>query len=642
MITRAAMIVALGLAACTDPPSNTPAPASLAHSSSIATSADGSRVYVVNADSDSISIIDTAARALVAEIALAPAPVVNPDGSFAPAVMPRALAVSSDGATLYVTGQRAGKLYAVDLASRAVTSVAVCSEPVGVVASPDGAAVYVACSQDAAVVEVLTASLTITSPIPVPNQPWGLAWGPGGSLLVSQFLGSGVTRIDVVSRATTPWTIPDTAPRGDQRLAHGAVRGLYDVATRPTSDEVWVAHVMLGIDTSQPSLDFQSTVFPSLSVLGGDGGYRETLSIDAPDLPGIDGAFGDVVSGPHAIAFTGDGAYALVVDSNSEDVLAVDARGHFEATLLRPLPGHLPEGIVLSPDERVAYIDERNSGDVAIIDIDRTDGIALAVDATIPRLASDPMPATLRLGQHLFYSANSDEYPVTTNHWVACASCHLEGRSDAVTWLFAQGPRDTPSNAGGMLGTGFLFRTADRNKVQDYWHTINVEQGGAFTPDVQADLLDAIEQYVDYGIPLPIPPTTDPAKVAAGKAIFERADVGCASCHSGARFTDSGSGNPTLDLSGIAGPITLHDVGTCVHGTSYDDVAHSDVDGDPRAACMFDTPSLSGIASSPPYLHDGSAPTLHDLLEQTRGTMGDITSLSADDEAALVEYLRSL
>jgi hypothetical protein len=31
-----------------------------------------------------------------------------------------------------------------------------------------------------------------------------------------------------------------------------------------------------------------------------------------------------------------------------------------------------------------------------------------------------------------------------------------------------------------------------------------------------------------------------------------------------------------------------------------------------------------------------------DVLEKTRGTMGDITSLSGSDEDALVEYLRSL
>src|SRR5439155_9779844 len=124
-------------------------------------------------------------------------------------------------------------------------------------------------------------------------------------------------------------------------------------------------------------------------------------------------------------------------------------------------------------------------------------GVPLAVDGVpVPRFAHDPMPADLRLGQRVFYSANSADLPVTRNHWVACASCHVEGRSDAVTWRFVAGPRDTPSNAGGMLGTGFLFRTADRNRVQDYWHTIDVEQGGTFDPVEHAPLLDALADYV--------------------------------------------------------------------------------------------------------------------------------------------------
>src|SRR5262249_12942532 len=159
---------------------------------------------------------------------------------------------------------------------------------------------------------------------------------------------------------------------------------------------------------------------------------------------------------------------------------------HVELSVLRPLPGHMPEGIALSPDDAFAYVDQRNTGDVAVVRIDRSgpQGIALSVDGdTIPRFSADPMPSELRLGQHLSNSANSDESPITKNHWIACATCHMEGRSDAVTWRFAQGPRDTPSNAGGMLGTGFLFRTADRRSVQDYSETINVEQGGRFDPN---------------------------------------------------------------------------------------------------------------------------------------------------------------
>ncbi len=262
------------------------------------------------------------------------------------------------------------------------------------------------------------------------------------------------------------------------------------------------------------------------------------------------------------------------------------------------------------------------------------------------------MPPTLRLGQKLFYSADSDDVPITQDHWVACASCHIEGRSDAVTWLFAEGPRDTPTNAGGTIGTGFLLRTADRTKVQDYWETIDVEQGGHFSPGgAQEPLLDAIAAYVNYAIPLPIPPSTDVTHQirgadlaslrAQGQAVFER--VGCGTCHSGPAKTDSGSGNPALDLGG---PVLLHDVGTCVTSGPWPDVVHDDSAGHPRAACAFDTPALRGVADSAPYLHDGSAPTLADvlpsMLQAAISAGGPQQPVDAADQAALVEYLRSL
>jgi DNA-binding beta-propeller fold protein YncE/mono/diheme cytochrome c family protein len=629
----------IACAACGD--NVMPATTVATHSSSIALSPSGDRLFVVNADADSISVLDPVARVLVREISLG-TPVLDPaTGAFTPSVMPRALAVSRDGTTLYVTGQRAGALFSIAVASATVRSVEVCSEPIGVLVSPDDADVFVACAQDDAIVRVDAASMSVAGRVPVASEPWALAWGSDGVLLVSHLVSPTVTVIDPDTlEVRTTWTLPDIALRdNDARLPHGQPRGLYDLAVRPGSSEVWIAHVMLGTDTPQPELDFESTVFPSLGVVTADGTPRRTLSIDVADIPRIDGSLGDIVSGPHALAFTSDGAYALIVDTNSEDVLVVDARAEVEASLLRPLPGHMPEGIALAADDSYAYIDERNTGDIAIVRLDRTQaGLALAVEGVIPRWTADPMPADLRLGQHLFYSANSDEHPITRNHWVACASCHIEGRSDAVTWRFAQGPRDTPSNAAGMLGTGFLFRTADRTRVQDYWQTVNVEQGGRFDPDAQAALLDPLAAYVNRGIPAPIPPTTDPTLVARGRALFEDATVGCADCHRGLRFTDSG--NATLDL---AGAMPLHDVGTCVtDDADFPDVAHTDRDGHPRDACLFDTPSLTGIASSPPYLHDGRAATLLDVLLMTRGTMGHTEALSSDDLAALVEYLRSL
>ncbi len=610
-----------------------------AHSSSLALTADGARLYVVNPEADSISEIDVHERALVREISLSGSPpTVDADsGNFTPAIFPRALVLSADAKTLYVSGERSGRVHAVDLASGTVSaSATLCSEPVGLVRSVDGGSLFVACSQDNLVLRVDPASLAVSGTVPVANEPWALAWsGDGATLLVSHLLGPGITPVDPEAlSAGQPWAVPDTAPRGDQRLAHGQARGLYDLVARPGSGELWTAHTLLGTDTAQPELDFESTAFPAISVLSADGSFQQTLSTDAQDVPGVDGSFADVVSGPHALELTPEGDYALLVDANSEDVLVVDAERRVERSLVRPLPGKLPDGIVISPDGKFAYVDERGSLDIAVLALDRSSGALTAsvVDQPIPRVAVDPLPATLRLGQALFNSANSSEYPITTDHWIACATCHMEGRSDAVTWLFAQGPRDTPSNAGGVLGTGFLFRTADRNQIQDYFHTINVEQGGHFDATLQAPLLDALSEYVNHALPSPIPPTTDPDLVTRGAAVFTTS--GCDSCHDGSRFTDSGAGNPTLDF---AGPVLLHDVGTCVSSGAFPDVPHEAVNGDARTACDFDTPSLNGIASSPPYLHDGSAPTLRDAILKMPGA-----PTSDDDVAALVEYLRSL
>lgn len=628
------------------------------HSASIAIAPDGRTLYVVNADADSVSVIDPIARARMAEIALAnAAPQLDPaTGRFDPAIGPRALALSPTSGRLYVTGQWSGELLEIDLATSAVSRrVLVGAEPIGVVIAPDEQSAFVACAQDAIVVRVDLTAMTVTSTASVAPKPWALGWSADQrTLFASHLLGPGITGIDPTTMTTAPAArVPDIAYRGgDRLLAYGEVRGLYDVSARPGTAEIWMPHLLLATQTAEMpgpagGLDFESTVFPAVSVLDATGALVRQLSVDSR-VPGVDGQFGDIVSGPQAIAFTSDGNFAFVLDTQSEDVLVVDAERGVEATLLRPLPGHMPDGLVLSADGTRLYVHERASADVAVIDVriatDPASGRerpTLTVDGTpISTLASDPMPAQMRLGQTLFFSANSDAFALTQNHWVACASCHIEARSDAVVWRFLAGPRDTPSNAGGMLHTGFLLHTADRQSIRDYWHTINEEQGGAFSPTdpTQSMQLDALQAFVDHAIPYPMPPRTDASLVARGQVIFERADVGCATCHAGEWLNDSAQGNAALDLGG---PVLLHDVGSCNTGV-FPDVAHQDVDGHPRQACAFDTPSLRGVADSWPYLHDGSAATLRDVLEQTRGRMGNISSLSEDDVGALVEYMRSL
>ena len=665
---RRGLLLAFALAspwACNSPAP--PATAAQSHSSPLVMSPDGASLYVVHPDADSVTKIDVASRAIAGELLIAgayPSVVAN---RYDPAVAPRALALDATGTVLYVTGQRSGKLYAVDAATMtAKATVAVCSEPVGVLVGAGDADVYVACAQDDEVVDVDVASFSVKATAVTPRKPWALAWGADGkTLLTTHLLGPGVSALATNPlRLKTTWSVPDRGPEVDPTEPHGVVRGIYDAVPRPGTSEVWVPHLMLGTDTPQPTLVFNSTVFPALSILDQTSGAqlaRLSVQADGAGTGGDDGAFGDIVSGPRAVAFSGDGKYAFVADTDSEDLLVVDATSRIEAQIVRPLPGHLPEGVVWFNGE--VYVQERNTEDVVAFKVTESDGggIAIAQDgAVIPTLTKDPMPANMRTGQKLFYSADSDDVPITQDHWVACASCHVEGRSDAVTWLFAQGPRDTPTNAGGLLDTGFLFRTADRNQVQDYWKTIDVEQGGDFDAVEQKPLLDAIAAFVNYALPAPIPPSVDEthqvsgAALAAlrsqGEAVFEQ--TGCGTCHSGPAKTDSGDGNATLDLTGpvvssmTTGGVLLHDVGTCVTDGPWPDVVHADIQGEPRDACAFDTPALRGLVDSAPYFHDGSAATLEDVLPvMLRATVPAGTApptLSASDQTALIEYLRSL
>jgi len=115
---------------------------------------------------------------------------------------------------------------------------------------------------------------------------------------------------------------------------------------------------------------------------------------------------------------------------------------------------------------------------------------------------------------------------------------------------------------------------------------------------------------------------TDAAR--RGKALFFSGGVGCATCHAGPRFTDS-----------VLGNFVRHDVGTLGPGSGSR--LGQPLDG-------LDTPSLRGVWDTAPYLHDGSAATLLDVLT-TRNPAdqhGRTSSLSASLREDLVAFLLSI
>ena len=651
---------AVTIAACTVVEGT--APPALAGSGTVASTTllltrDDKALWVVNQDADSVSVIDTEARAVIAEILLGEAPpAVDPASSrFDPKVLPRALTLVNEK-KVYVAGQSANRVFVIDAEKHIVTgSIPVPAAPTAIAAAPDGSAVYVVSHEAAEVTEIDPARDVVVRRAAVSEHPFGLTVSDDGqSIFVTHsLLDPGVTVLDAAS-LTIKSKVPfdKQPPAGDPRLANGEARGLFNVVARPGTGELWVPHLLLAVDTAQPELNFETTVFPTVSTIlpparepasteAANGSAGRRLLFRPAALPDAAGAFSDVVSGPRAIAFTPDGKMALVANAQSEDVMVFDADSGFEIGLVRPLPSAMLEGIVVDHAGKRAFVDGRNTLDVTVLALEPSDAVAPArVDgAPIRRVAIDPMPAPIRHGQRLFYTANSAAFPVTTNFWVACASCHIEGGSDAVTWLFEVGPRDTPTNAGGPINTGFLLRQALLDRVEQYDLIFRVEQGGSYVHGNPAHLpdLQALAAFVNRAIPFPQNPYLAPdgeltPSQERGRGTFKSL---CESCHPGAYYTDSALGNPALDLGG---QVVLHDIGTCVTTGPFPDRAAETIEGELRSACEFDTPTLRGIFASAPYLHDGSARTLRDVVDR----LSYSANLPDADKDDLVAFMQTL
>lgn len=647
-------LLAGALAACSDPAPDAPTiPArwwgddAPPHTATMVMLPSQHEALLVHPDGDSVAFVDLDARTLVTEIALGPTPSVAPDGRWEPPIAPVAVALAPHRRRAFVVGRNDGSLHAIDLTARRVIARAtVCTEPVGALVGPAEDSVLVACAADRELADVDPVTLAVRRRVALDHEPGAMALDDDArGLFVTHPMTGAVLRLDAVSLAVrdrgavpeVPWTLHPIR-------AHGVPRAFTDLAVRPTTRELWTLHQLYSTTNSQPVLNFESTVFPAVTLLDATTPshtpLRPTLSTDSR-LAGVDGALLHIVSNPRALAFTPDGRFAVLANRNSESVTVLDASRGAEVGFFQDLAGRMVDAVVMAPDGARFWLNARNSGTVLTFALSPA-GVPSPDGAPFASRVRDPMPETLRTGQWMFHNANDryQAFPITVNHWLSCESCHPNGGTAAVTQRFEVGPRDTPDLRAGL--DGFLMHTATRTGVGDFWRTIDVEQGGLFRPDdfEQGPLLDALTDYVVHAIAPLRAPRTDPAKVARGDALFHRDDVGCARCHTGPRGTDSGANNPTLSL---AGEVRLYDVGTCALDGPWIDRPHRDVSQRPRDPCRFDTPTLHGVARTGPWLHDGSAATLLDVLTSRNagGLHGNTAGLSRDDLDALLEYLRA-
>jgi hypothetical protein len=171
-------------------------------------------------------------------------------------------------------------------------------------------------------------------------------------------------------------------------------------------------------------------------------------------------------------------------------------------------------------------------------------------------------------GDGQFYIALRDIDPLkhrgkaSSGAWSSCASCHDDGHSDNVTWIFPTGPRqtiplegmfthDVPDVAGRLLDQRVLNWSAIRGSATDFnQNSVAVQGGKGFATETAtgdrsalvfnhgpatgiSDSLDALQEWITT-VRAPIVPIGP--NVQQGRVVFEQH---CGSCHGGAKWTKS-------------------------------------------------------------------------------------------------------
>jgi DNA-binding beta-propeller fold protein YncE/mono/diheme cytochrome c family protein len=312
---------------------------------------------------------------------------------------------------------------------------------------------------------------------------------------------------------------------------------------------------------------------------------------------------------------------AAAVDPGSKSLLVtcygIDAVVAYDAESANPLTserrrwtvGAGPSGIVVDSEKRRAVVWSQFDRTLSTFPIGGTELVDdKAAPPLVVRAAMSPLkeklPADYALGRILFHAAGDARI---ANDGRACASCHPDGRDDAITWATPEGPRRSIMLAGRASNTAPYSWNGNESSLHNHLGNTFDRLSGKGLRSIE---LDALVAYL-ASMPAPPQPPQDPTKVERGKAIFASSEAGCAGCHSGPTFTDGKN----------------HDVGS-KHKAD-------------RAAA-FNTPSLHLVGGTGPYFHDGRYATLAELLEKSDGKMGRTKHLSKPDLEALEAYLRTL
>jgi hypothetical protein len=537
-----------------------------------------------------------------------------------PAISGGTLLVTGDGTHAVAADSDRDRVWIVDLeALTPIGSVALQAgdEPGRTVEGAPGRA-HVALRGGGAVVTIDVATATLVRRTPICPEPRGLAYDAAQAQLHVACAGGELVSLDdggvEVRRLRIDDDLRDVVIDGDDLwLTRFRKAELLRVAS---SGAVVARSTLPSVAASNPVMFVPTVAWRAVARPGGGVvvAHQQSVAMQVPTGPagyqsgcgGIvqsAGAFVDLSTGspvvaagllpgvvlPVDVAISPDGSTAVFVGAGSRNVV--------QYLIAPPPPGDgcgalVQQDAIAVPSDPVA--------------------VAIAPDWTIVLQSREPaslwvfgkqeiplLDAGSRrdTGHELFHQAGSAG--------LACASCHPEGRDDGRTWdFFDIGMRRTQNLLGGVTATAPFHwdgKLHDMNAL-----VAEVLTGRMAGPAQSPERVAALGRWMDALPPLASGPSSDPAAVQRGAAIFSDAKTGCVSCHTGPHLTSNG----------------FADVGT---GQS------------------FQVPTLLGLRWRAPYMHDGCAATIVDRFGACGGTNHGATAhLSAADLDDLVAYLEAL
>lgn len=605
----------------------------------------GDRVWVVNPDHDSVSVLDINTGSLVAEIAVGDSP--------------RNLV--RVGADVWVTNKSAASVSVISAQTLVVTDeiqLQAGSQPHGVVV--DGAGVFVALEGVGELIKLDASTLSVVGRVNIGRHPRHLAVNAdGGRLYAPRFItsplaGESTRQVSAAGNAVV------TVVRTSNMAIDTSIKLPYNNVADSDNSSRGIPNYLMAPAMSPDGL--RAFVPAKLdNVYRGsmrDGNAREHNMLVRSMMANIDLSAGmeqvsnrtdfDNNSPPTAIAVGPTGNYLFIVHEASRLLEVFDV--YSSEIIFSTEVGFAPQGVALSDDGQRMVVDNMLSRSVSVYDISglmsgATDNAEL--QRTITSVSNEVLGSQVLLGKQLFHDAQ--DAALTGQKYISCAVCHSEGGHDGRTWDFSdagEGLRNTIDLRGRAgLGHGNIHWTANFDEIHDFENDIReiFDGTGLLTDDDYdrtlgildvenpkaglSNRLDALAAFVTSLDTFPVSPyrnSTPERTLAAerGHQVFKKAN--CARCHVGEEFTDS--------------PLErFHNIGTV------------DTDTGARLGLALvgnglDTPTLRGLWNGSPYLHDGSAPDLETAVRAHRSAQVgfNVARLSRVEMDDLVQYLLQL